>query len=90
MDLSQLHDNIVGSARNWSISNSNTKLLKLINISTNKDSPIIQNSGCYKIMFVGYQTGFNVGVNKNSWKVGSFDSFVAKGNMKNIFWVTSL
>ena len=53
---------------------------------TYRNSQIISNNRFQKVEFIGYQTGFNIGVIKYCWKINHLSSFVTKRNIAIILW----
>ena len=73
--------------------NIKNEIIKVKYFRTNWGSQILSNNGCYKVKFITYQTGFNIGPIKNrkqadhsiafllnvTWQIFSFDFFLILG-----------
>ena len=66
--------------------NIKNEIIKVKYFRTNWGSQILSNNGCYKVKFITYQTGFNIGPIKNRKQADHFNSFLAECNMTNIFF----
>ena len=64
------------------------KISKVEYYRMNGRSSVIDNSGCYKIAFSSYQTGFSIDGKLITWKIDHFNDFFVKQNMTNIFWLS--